>query len=215
MSLAHSIRDSLVTARVIPVLRFDSGDEARFAIESLLAAGFSTVEITLTTPGAVDLIAELRERLDDSFLVGAGTVLSTDQARSCISAGADYLVTPCVVGGVAETAHAAGKAALIGAFTPSEVHAATREGADVVKIFPASSAGPSHLAALRAVFPQVKLCPTGGVNLENMPAYLHAGVNLVGVGNSIIDKTALRTRDRAGATASAKRYLDLARSVLG
>lgn len=213
MDRATSICGALLGQRVIPVLRFDSGDQARFAVECLLDAGFGTVEITLTTPGAVELIAEFRARLQAQFLVGAGTVLDHEQARRCLDAGADYLVTPCVVPGVAALAHAAGRAALIGALTPSEVRSAVAEGSDIVKLFPASTVGPAHLAAIRAVFPRVKLCPTGGVNLENMPDYLRAGADLVGVGNSIIDKAALRDRDRVGAAASAKRYLELAQTV--
>ena len=205
-----SIRDRLLAARVIPVLRIDSVEQARAVIDCLLEAGFTTVEIALTTPGAVQLIAELRSRVAASFLVGAGTVLDGQQARQCIDAGADYLVSPCAPPGIAALAHEAGRAVLLGAFTPSEVQAAILERSDIIKLFPASSGGPSHLAALRAVFPDATFCPTGGVDAENMAAYFRAGAAVVGVGNSIIDSEALSSNDGPRMVAHAKRYLQLA-----
>ena len=206
----NSIRNRLLAARVIPVLRIDSVERAQTVIDSLQDAGFMTVEIALTTPGAVQLIAELRSRAASSFLVGAGTVLDGKQARRCIDAGADYLVSPCAPPGIAALAHEAGRAVLLGAFTPSEVQAALRERSDIVKLFPASSGGPSHLAALRAVFPDVVFCPTGGVNADNMAAYFRAGAAVVGIGNSIIDFEALSANDGPRMVAHAKRYLELA-----
>src|SRR4029077_21253339 len=137
-------------------------------IDCLIEAGFNTVELTLTTPGAVDLIAALRRNSKPEFLVGAGTGLDLPSARSCLYAGADYLVSPCLVPGMAALASAAGRIALTGGFTPGEVLAAWREGAAVVKVFPASTGGPSHLAALHAVYPDIPLCPTGGVSSSNM-----------------------------------------------
>ena len=205
-----AVRARLLAATLVPVLRFDNSAQARFAIDCLLEAGFSTVEITLTTPDATTLISELRSQVPASFMVGAGTVLNERQAQDCISAGADFLVSPCVADGVAKLAHDAGCAALLGAFTPSEVLAAVRQGSDIVKVFPAASGGPSHLAALSAVFPEVVFCPTGGVNAENMNAYFAAGAKLVGVGNSIIDRQAMHDNDHARATVLAKRYLELA-----
>jgi len=202
------VRERLLAAKVVPVLRFENAGQARFAIDCLLDAGFSTVEITLTTPDAIRLISELRSKAPASFLIGAGTVLNERHARECIEAGADFLVSPCVASGVADLAHDAGCAALLGAFTPSEVLAAVEQGSDIVKLFPAASGGPSHLAALHAVFPDVAFCPTGGVNAENMNAYFAAGARLVGVGNSIIDRQAMSENDHAGATAYAKRYLE-------
>ncbi len=138
-------------ARVIPVLRIDSVEQARSVIDCLLDAGFTTVEITLTTPRAVQLIGELRSRVPQSFLVGAGTVLNKQQAQQCLDAGADYLVSPCTIRGIAGLAHDAGCAVLLGAFTPSEVHAASQEGSDIVKLFPASSGGQKRVQPRPAV----------------------------------------------------------------
>ena len=202
-----AIRDSLLGARVVPVLRFDTEDQAGFAIDCLLDAGYSTVEITLTTPGALELISRLRSRVPASFTVGAGTIMTQQHAIECIAAGADYLVSPCLVDGMVEQAHAAGCAALLGAFTPSEVRHAVDQGSDIVKVFPASTGGPSHLSALRAVFPETIFCPTGGVNEKNMNAYFAAGARLVGIGNSIIDRDALQDMDRDRGAAHARRFL--------
>jgi 2-dehydro-3-deoxyphosphogluconate aldolase/(4S)-4-hydroxy-2-oxoglutarate aldolase len=204
---ATATLERLTAAKVVPVLRFEDSAQARFAIDCLLDAGFATVEITLTTPHATTLITELRSRVPTSFMIGAGTVLDTRQAESCIAAGADFLVSPCVANGIARLAHDAGCAALLGAFTPSEVLAALEQGSDIVKLFPAATGGPSHLAALHAVFPDVTFCPTGGINAGNMHAYFEAGAKLVGVGNSIIDRQAMKDGDQARATELASRYL--------
>jgi 2-dehydro-3-deoxyphosphogluconate aldolase/(4S)-4-hydroxy-2-oxoglutarate aldolase len=194
--------------RVVPVLRLASAEETRFAVNCLVEAGFACIELTLTTPGAVELIAELHARVGPEMMIGAGTVLDLANAERCIAAGADFLVSPCMVAGMAARAHAAGRIALIGAYTPGEVLAASREGADIVKVFPASSGGPAHLGAIHAVFPELALCPTGGVSLANMKDYFAAGAALVGVGNNIIDTTALRARERRGVVDHARKYLD-------
>ncbi len=203
-----SIRERLTAARIIPVLRFGSRREAEQAVECLLEAGFSTVEITLTTPDAVALIATLRKRLDETFLVGAGTVLELNQAKACVDAGAQYLVSPCLVPGMAALAHTAGRGALIGGFTPGEVLGAARAGADIVKVFPASTGGPSHIAALRAIYPEIALCPTGGVSVDNMLDYLKAGAALVGVGNSVIDRAALEAGNSRRVVQHARGFFD-------
>jgi 2-dehydro-3-deoxyphosphogluconate aldolase/(4S)-4-hydroxy-2-oxoglutarate aldolase len=203
----RAVRGRLLAQRVVPVLRLGSAESAERAVACLVDAGFTTVEITMTTPGAVDLVRRLATGYGAGFVVGAGTVLDTDSAQRCLDAGARFLVSPCVVPGLARRAHDAGSAALVGAFTPGEVLAAHREGADIVKIFPASSGGPEHLRAVHAVFPEILLCPTGGVSLENMAGYFAAGAALVGVGNHIVDQPALAAGDVARVAAHARRFL--------
>jgi 2-dehydro-3-deoxyphosphogluconate aldolase/(4S)-4-hydroxy-2-oxoglutarate aldolase len=199
--------------RVIPVLRLGNRANAEAAIDCLLEAGYRTVELTLTTPGALELIATLRGRLDASFLVGAGTVLDCDSAQACLDAGADYLVSPCLVPGMAALARERGCAALVGGFTPGEVLAAWREGAEIVKVFPAATGGPGHLAALHAIYPEIPLCPTGGVSAGNLLDYLKAGACVVGIGNNVIDQKALAAGDRAQVIRHARSFLDLAASA--
>ena len=200
----------LLASRVIPVLRLGSRRDAESAIDCLIEAGFNTVELTLTTPGAVELIAALRRNSKPEFLVGAGTVLDLPSARVCLDAGADYLVSPCLVPGMAALASAAGRIALTGGFTPGEALAAWREGAAVVKVFPASTGGPSHLAALHAVYPEIPLCPTGGVSAANMLDFFKAGASVVGIGNNVIDQKALAAGSRSAVIAHARGFLDLA-----
>jgi 2-dehydro-3-deoxyphosphogluconate aldolase/(4S)-4-hydroxy-2-oxoglutarate aldolase len=202
-----AVRERLVAQRVIPVLRLSSAELAERAVGCLVDAGFRTVEITLTTPHAIALIERLARRLGEEFLVGAGTVVDLNSAARCLEAGARFLVSPGLVPGMAWRAHEARSAALIGAYTPGEVLAAQRAGADIVKIFPASSGGPGHLHALHAVFPKLILCPTGGVSLQNMAAYFAAGAALVGVGNELIDLPALEAGDLARVVAHARRFL--------
>jgi 2-dehydro-3-deoxyphosphogluconate aldolase / (4S)-4-hydroxy-2-oxoglutarate aldolase len=193
------LRQKLIAQRVIPVLRLASAELTERAVEYLHEAGFGIVEITMTTPDALALIRQHR--------AGAGTVLDLASARQCIDAGAPFLVSPCLVPGMAQLAHDAGRLALIGGFTPGEILAAHRDGADIVKVFPASTGGPQHLKGIRAIFPQIALCPTGGVSLQNYKEYLAAGAAFVGVGNDIVDQKALAAGDRAAVVAHARRFL--------
>jgi 2-dehydro-3-deoxyphosphogluconate aldolase/(4S)-4-hydroxy-2-oxoglutarate aldolase len=193
------LRQRLIAQRVIPVLRLPSAELTERAIGCLQEAGFGTVEITMTTPGALELLRETKN-------AGAGTVLDLDTAQRCIDAGAQFLVSPCLVPGLAKLAHEAGRLALIGGFTPGEILAAHREGADIVKLFPASTGGPEHLKGIHAVFPDIPLCPTGGISLGNIKAYFDAGAALVGVGNNIIDQKALAAGERARVVEQARRF---------
>ncbi|MEO8003957.1 MAG: bifunctional 4-hydroxy-2-oxoglutarate aldolase/2-dehydro-3-deoxy-phosphogluconate aldolase [Betaproteobacteria bacterium] len=205
----HEITNKLLATRVIPVLRLRSRESAETAIDCLVEAGFGSVEVTLTTPGALEMIAALRAESGPDFLVGAGTVLDLDSARACLDAGADYLVSPALVPGMAALAASSRRIALIGGFTPGEVLAAWREGAAIVKVFPASTGGVSHLAALHAVYPDIPLCPTGGVSMANMVDYFKAGAAVVGVGNNVIDQQALAAGDRASVVDHARGFLDI------
>jgi 2-dehydro-3-deoxyphosphogluconate aldolase/(4S)-4-hydroxy-2-oxoglutarate aldolase len=205
-----SLTEQLLALRVIPVLRLASRASAETAIDCLIEAGFKTVEITLTTPDAVRLIGALRSRAEDGFLVGAGTVLDLETAKACLDAGADYLVSPCLVPGIGKVAADRGAAALCGGFTPGEVLAAWREGAAIVKVFPASTGGPAHLGALHAVYPDIPLCPTGGVSTANMLDYFKSGAAVVGVGNNVIDQKALAAGDRGRVVEHALGFLELA-----
>ena len=203
------IGNRLIAQRIVPVLRLADAELTARAFEYLVRAGFSAIEITMTVPGAIGLIARLADQAEAGVLIGAGTVLDLDTARRCIDAGARFVVSPCAVPGIARMAHAVTCAALQGGFTPGEILAAHREGADIVKVFPASSGGPEHLRAIHAVFPDVLLCPTGGVSLQNIESYFAAGAALVGVGNNILDPQALAVGDAASVIAHARRYLSI------
>ncbi|ASC63813.1 bifunctional 4-hydroxy-2-oxoglutarate aldolase/2-dehydro-3-deoxy-phosphogluconate aldolase [Achromobacter denitrificans] len=186
---------ALMAARVVPVLRYTDAATAAYAAEVAVAAGCTTLELTWTIPGVTDLLRALRDKHGTALQLGVGTVLDEQQAREALVAGADFLVSPALATEIVDMAHAADALCLLGAFTPTEVLAARRAGADIVKIFPADTGGPKHLAAIKSVYPDTLLCPTGGVTQENMGAYFAAGAALVGIGSNLYDKAAFAARD--------------------
>jgi len=189
----------LRAARLIPVLRYPDAETARDAAQVALHAGCRGIELTWTIPDVLDVLRSLRAEAEQAgrtdVLIGVGTVLEAEQARSALEAGADFLVAPGIVPALPELAKAAGALCMLGAFTPTEILAAKAAGADVVKIFPADTGGPGHLAAMKAVFPDTLFCPTGGVTRENMAAYFRAGAAIVGMGSNLFDKSRLAARD--------------------
>jgi 2-dehydro-3-deoxyphosphogluconate aldolase / (4S)-4-hydroxy-2-oxoglutarate aldolase len=196
----------LRTARVVPVVRTRSVAHAETAVEWLRGAGIRIFEITMTIPDAVALIGRLAK--DPDLLIGAGTVPDVATVRSCLDAGARFVVAPWVDPGLSPPCRQADAALMLGALTPTEVRAALAAGADVVKIFPASSAGgPSHIKALASVFPGVAFCPTGGVEAANVAAYLAAGAAFVGMGGALVDEARIAAGDRAAIEAAARGVL--------
>ncbi|GAC1339606.1 MAG: bifunctional 4-hydroxy-2-oxoglutarate aldolase/2-dehydro-3-deoxy-phosphogluconate aldolase [Acetobacteraceae bacterium] len=198
--------ERLVAAKVVPVVRTGSAALARRAVEWLAAAGLRVFEITMTVPDAPALIRELAR--DTSLLIGAGTVRDAAAARACLEAGASFLVAPWVDPALAAPCREHGALLMLGAMTPSEVRAAVAAGADVVKVFPASSAGgPGHIRALRSVLPEVAFCPTGGIAPGEVAAYLAAGAAFVGMGGALVDEARLAAGDRAAIEAAARQVL--------
>jgi len=191
----HPLVHTLRAARIVPVVRTQTAEHAETAVRWLREAGLRIFEITLTVPGAVDLIRRLAA--DPDLLVGAGTVPDAAAAQACVDAGAKFLVAPWVDVTLASVARGAGVALMLGALTPTEVRAALAAGADVVKIFPASSAGgPSHIKALASVLPGVTFCPTGGVEPGNVAAFLAAGAAFVGIGGALVDEKRIAAGDK-------------------
>jgi len=198
--------DRLRAARVVPVVRTHSAAHAATGVRWLHDAGLRVFEITMTIPDAPALIRELAG--DPALLVGAGTVRDVASAEACLQAGARFIVAPWVDPALAAPCRAAGAALLLGAMTPTEVRAALAAGSDVVKIFPASSAGgPGHIKALASVFPGIAFCPTGGVDPSNFAAYLAAGAAFVGMGGNLVDEKRIAAGDRAAIEAAAKQVL--------
>jgi 2-dehydro-3-deoxyphosphogluconate aldolase/(4S)-4-hydroxy-2-oxoglutarate aldolase len=196
----------LRAARVVPVVRTSTAAHAATVIGWLREAGISIFEITMTIPDAPALIRDLAS--DKALLVGAGTVPDTAAARACLAAGARFLVAPWVDPALAAPCRDAGALLMLGALTPTEVRAALAGGADVVKLFPASSAGgPGHVKALASVFPGVAFCPTGGVSPGNFTDYLAAGAAFVGMGGALVDERRIAAGDRAAIQAAARQLL--------
>jgi 2-dehydro-3-deoxyphosphogluconate aldolase/(4S)-4-hydroxy-2-oxoglutarate aldolase len=145
----------------------------------------------MTVPGAVDLIRDLAPKLPESFILGAGTVLDAETVALVAEAGARYVVSPVFRRSVIDACHARGLAAMPGCFTPTEILDAWDAGADIVKVFPATTLGPSYLKDVRAPLPHVKLMPTGGVTVDNAGDWIRAGAVAVGVGTSLLDAKAI------------------------
>ncbi len=202
----HRLLERLREARVVPVVRTGSSDHAATAVHWLREAGLGILEITMTIPDAPALIRELAA--DPSLLVGAGTVPDAIAAQACLDAGARFVVAPWVDYSLAPPCRSAGALLMLGAMTPSEVRAALAAGADVVKIFPAASlGGPAHIRALRSVFPDVAFCPTGGVDPDQVGAYLAAGAAFVGMGGALVDERRIAAGDRAAIADAARQVL--------
>ena len=198
----------LTSTGLVPVIRADSATVALHIVEALVDGGIPTLEITMTVPDALDAIARVAQRFGRSVLLGAGTVTSRTLAEGAIDAGAEFLVTPCVVPEVIAVAKERGVAVLPGALTPSEVFTAWTLGGDIIKIFPASNVGgASYLRALKGPFPHIPLCPTGGVNLQTIGDFVRAGAAAVGVGGELVSKAAIDKGDFAQITALARQYV--------
>jgi len=178
---------------IVPVVRAAGVEEARQAVDAILAGGIPVVEITMTVPGAVEVIRSVARQFAGKVLVGAGTVVTREQALACLDAGAQFLVSPGLSLAMITVARERNTLAIPGALTPTELMAASAEGAEVIKIFPCGSVGgPKYLKALRGPFPSVKVIPTGGVNAGNAAEYITAGAFAIGVGSDLVDTAALR-----------------------
>ncbi len=184
-----------LTERLVAIIRLRHNAPLARVAEALVAGGIRALEFTLTSPGAVPAITACRARLGNDVIVGAGTVLDAEEARCCLDAGAQFLVSPGFDPAVVALARERGALALPGALTPTEIVTAWRAGADVVKVFPARAFGPRYIADLLAPLPQVRLMPTGGVDETNVAAYLRAGAVGVAVGGRLVAEDAVERAD--------------------
>jgi 2-dehydro-3-deoxyphosphogluconate aldolase/(4S)-4-hydroxy-2-oxoglutarate aldolase len=178
---------------IIPVVRAASADEAQRAVDVICAAGVDVIEVTMTVPDAPAVIRQVVRHYSGKVLTGAGTVLTKEQAKQCLDAGAEFLVSPGFAPAVLHAAAAEKKLAIPGALTPTELMSARSEGARLVKIFPCGNVGgPKYLKSLKAPFPDAQLIPTGGVNVSNAAEYIAAGAFALGIGADLVDLAALR-----------------------
>lgn len=192
---------------IVPVVRANSPAEAAFAAQAVSGGGISIVEITMTVPEAIEVIAALSRSMPE-VLVGAGTVLDPETAQRCIDAGAQFLVSPGLDVKTVQFASAKQVVMMAGALTPGELMAAWSAGADFVKIFPcANVGGATYIKALKGPFPNVPLVPTGGVNLETAASFISAGAAALGVGGELIDKNAVAKKDARAIEDRAKAFV--------
>jgi 2-dehydro-3-deoxyphosphogluconate aldolase/(4S)-4-hydroxy-2-oxoglutarate aldolase len=211
----QEVRARIAEIGIVPVIRASSAEEAKFAAESISSGGIPIVEITMTVPGAVEVIAELRHT-SPNILVGAGTVLNRETALRCAHAGAQFLVSPGSNDRIFAAARETDLLLMAGALTPTEVMAAWESGADFVKIFPCGSmGGPNYIKALKGPLPQVAMVPTGGVNLETATDYIKAGVAALGVGGELVQKQALQCRNGELLRRLAEEFVELVKRARG
>src|SRR5262245_55211544 len=203
---------------IVAVVRAPSPEIAIRAVDALLTGGVSILEITMTVPNARAVIRSLAARFKGTAVIGAGTVLSADEARKCVDTGAQFIVSPGVDLGTIDAAHALDVPVVPGALTPTEVITASKAGADMVKIFPCSAVGGAkYLKALKGPLPHVKLLPTGGITVSNAHEFIAAGDAAIGIGSELVDIAALtedrdaelsaRARELVKAVAEARRHL--------
>lgn len=195
---------------VIPVVRGDSTEIARRAILAILKGGIPVLEVTMTVPGAVQMIRELTREVGSEALIGAGTVLDAKTAQQCMEAGAQFIVSPALDLGTISYCRERGIAIMPGALTPTEIVSAWSAGADFVKVFPAGAlGGASYIKSLKAPLPQIEVVPTGGVSLKNAAEFIKAGAAAIGVGADLVDVNALRNGLDSEITERARQFVSI------
>ena len=200
---------------IVDVVRTDTSEELVDVSKALKNGGIDVIEITMTTPNALQVIADVSKVMGEDVLVGVGSVLDPETARAAILAGAEFIVAPTYSPAVVEMAHRYGCSVTPGAFTPNEVLAAWEGGADMVKIFPARVGGPKYMKDLRAPMPQLKLVPTGGVDITNAAEFIKAGAAALGVGSALVKKDAIKNKDFAALKGFAEEYVAEIRKARG
>ncbi|HPO16984.1 MAG TPA: bifunctional 4-hydroxy-2-oxoglutarate aldolase/2-dehydro-3-deoxy-phosphogluconate aldolase [Candidatus Hydrogenedentes bacterium] len=195
---------------IIAIVRADSGgDDLVKVVEAVAAGGVHCIEVTMTTPGALECLRAASAALKGvDTLLGMGTVLDAETCRMAILAGANFIVTPVLAPAVIETARRYSRPVCCGAYTPTEIFTAWQHGSDFVKVFPANAGGPDYIKAIKGPLPQIPLVPTGGIELHNIADFIKAGASAVGVGGNLVSKKLMAARDFAGITANAKAFAE-------
>lgn len=206
----HNILNTILDIGVIPIVRTDTASQAIDAVEAIQVAGLPLVEVTMTVPGALQVIESACDRFGDSLVIGAGTVLDAATARNGMLAGAQFFVTPTLDLPTVEICNRYSRCVVPGALTPTEIMTAWDAGATMVKVFPVGAmGGASYIKAVKAPLPQALLVPTGGVTIHNAHSFFEAGASAVAVGSELVNKRWLMNRDYGRITAAARGFLDV------
>lgn len=206
--MQETTQETLERVGLIPVLRAKSAAQGHAVVDAMIAGGVTVVEVTMTVPGAIDLLKKLKKEYGSKLLLGSGTVTTAAQAEETIAAGAEFVVSPSLHPEVIATTKKLSKISIPGALTPTEAITAWNAGADYVKIFPCSAmGGASYLKALLAPFPHLKLIPTGGVTLQTAESFLRAGARALGIGSDLVNLAAVDEGHPETITESARGYL--------
>ena len=195
------------TSGIVAIIRANSADELIDAAAAIHAGGVNVIEVTMTTPNALQVISDVSAAYGDRVLVGAGSVLDAETARAVMLSGADFIVSPVTKPDVIEICNRYGKVVIPGAFTPTEILTAWEAGADYVKVFPSSGVGPAYIKDVKAPLPQIPLIPTGGVNAENAAAFITAGATALGIGSSLVNNDLIAAGDFTTLTERAARLV--------
>jgi 2-dehydro-3-deoxyphosphogluconate aldolase / (4S)-4-hydroxy-2-oxoglutarate aldolase len=204
----QAVRERIEQVGIVPVVRATSAREARMAAEAVCEGGIPIVEITMTVPGAVEVIRELAKHAPSNVLIGAGTVLNVDAARQCLDAGAQFLVSPGLNVRTVDFALREGTLIMAGALTPTEIITAWEAGSDFVKVFPCGQmGGAKYIKALKGPLPHVPLVPTGGVNLSTAAEFIEAGCVALGIGGELVQAEALKSGKPEIIVENARKFL--------
>ncbi len=203
----HEKLDLIRETGIIAIMRAPSSDQLIAAAEAIAQGGVRVIEVTMTTPGALDIIAQAAHKFGDDVLFGAGSILDAETARAAILAGAGFVVSPTLSLGVIALARRYGVPVLPGCYTPTEMLTAWEAGADMIKLFPASVGGPDLIQAIRAPLPQLEIVPVGGVDLNTAADFIRKGAAALGVGSSLINQKLLDAGDMAELTRRAAAFM--------
>ena len=201
------ITDAIERHGVVAVIRMKDPGRLRAVVDALAAGGVRALEVTMTVPRAIDLIREIAPTLPPGFLFGAGTVLDADTVNRVVDAGARFIVSPVFRRSVIDACHQRNVPSMPGCMTPTEILEAWDAGADIVKVFPATTFGPGYLKDVRGPLPQIKLMPTGGVTLDNAGDWIRAGAVAVGVGTALLNTAAIENGNYEILEANARRII--------
>lgn len=203
----------VLDAGIVAVVRAPDPTGLVEVIRALAAGGVTVAEVTLTVPNALDVIRQAKKELGSDVLLGAGTVLDPETCRAALLAGAEFIVSPTLNLEVIQMCRRYDKLVMPGAFTPTEVLTAWEAGADIVKVFPAELVGPAFFKAMRGPLPQVRLMPTGGVDLQTAPAFLAAGACCLGIGSQLVDAKLVASRSFDALTQLAAKYVSVVKQA--
>jgi len=200
------ILERIESAGVVAVMRLNDRQKLEKIVNSICAGGVNLLEITFTSPNALEIISDLSKDIKGDYIVGAGTVLDPETAEAAILAGAQFIVSPVLDIDIIKMAHQYDKVCICGAFSATEIYTAWKSGADIVKVFPATSVGPQYLKDIHGPLPQIKLSPTGGVSIDNAEEFIKKGACCIGVGTALLDKTMIAESNWGGLTKLAEKF---------
>ena len=207
MKSRSQVLHELLNPGIVAVIRADSSDDLLEVAQALKKGGVTSMEVTMTTPNAIEVIKQVTEKFGNEILMGVGTVLDAETCRTAILAGAEFVVTPIIRKDVIELCRRYARPIMCGAYTPTEMQTAWEAGADFVKLFPADGLGPNYIKSVKAPLPHLEIVPTGGVTAENVGEFIKAGAAAVGAGSSLVSKKALQTKNWAEITATAQAFV--------